>query len=222
MVQKWLGITFLHWRVPADQIASKLPRGLEPDTFDGSAWVGVTPFYLDDLRPPHLPALAWISRFPETNVRTYVRARNGSTGIWFFSLDAARAAACVAARVTYGLPYVWSRMAVHRFGDRINYRAGRLWPGRAYQDIEVECAGPARKDEVATFLTERYRLFSTIAGTLVYAPVEHVPWPLREVRATRVHQTLTGAVGLSLNGGPELVHFSEGVETRVGACRPVA
>ena len=46
--------------------------------------------------------------------------------------------------------------------------------------------GTSRKDEVATFLTERYRLFSTIAGTLVYAPVEHVPWPLREVRVTRI------------------------------------
>ena len=30
----------------------------------------------------------WASRFCETNVRTYVRDRQGRAGIWFFSLEA--------------------------------------------------------------------------------------------------------------------------------------
>ena len=54
----------------------------------------------------------WVSRFCETNVRTYVRDAAGRTGIWFFSLDAARAGAVAVARTTYRLPYFWSAMDI--------------------------------------------------------------------------------------------------------------
>src|SRR4051794_25391122 len=91
MFQSWCDLTFLHWRVPPDQLREHVPAPLTIDVCDGSAWVGVTPFMLRNLRPPLLPALPWISNFAETNCRTYVRAPDGSAGIWFFSLDAARA-----------------------------------------------------------------------------------------------------------------------------------
>src|SRR3954465_15315092 len=84
MIQTWARITFLHWRYPPDQLALRLPPGLSIDTFDGSAWLGLTPFVIEGLRPPLLPPLPWISRFPETNLRTYVRGPDGAPGIWFF------------------------------------------------------------------------------------------------------------------------------------------
>src|SRR5689334_9980511 len=100
MLQKWLRLTFLHWRYPPQELAATLPRGLEIDTFDGSAWLGLVPFHLEDWRPPHLPALPWLSWFPETNLRTYVRSRSGS-GVWFYSLDAARLPAVAGARLAF-------------------------------------------------------------------------------------------------------------------------
>src|SRR6478672_7239392 len=78
------------------------PRVVE--TFDGSAWVGLVPFEMQ-VRPPRVAPVPWLSNFPETNVRTYVRAPDGTTGVWFLSLDAARASAVVTARTTYRLPY---------------------------------------------------------------------------------------------------------------------
>ncbi len=50
--------------------------------------------------------MPWVSRFCETNVRTYVRDSHGRAGIWFFSLDAARlgAVAAAVARAAYHLP----------------------------------------------------------------------------------------------------------------------
>jgi uncharacterized protein YqjF (DUF2071 family) len=114
MFQSWRWLTFLHWRYEPGEIRRLLPKGLELDTFDGSAWVALTPFLLSGLRPPFVPALPWISHFPEMNVRTYVRGPAGEPGIWFFTLEADRLAAVVGARLGYGLPYRWADMHVKR------------------------------------------------------------------------------------------------------------
>src|ERR687889_214343 len=74
---------------PTEQVQALLPHGLTVEPYDGSAWVGLVPFRIE-VRAPHLPAVPWASRFPETNVRTYVTDSTGRSGIWFFSLDAAR------------------------------------------------------------------------------------------------------------------------------------
>jgi uncharacterized protein YqjF (DUF2071 family) len=217
MLQSWRELTFLHWRLPAPVVAPRIPAPLTLETFDGSAWVGVTPFFLRSLRPPWLPALPWLSHFPETNCRTYVRAPDGSSGIWFFSLDAARAAAVVAARAAYGLPYAWSRMRVSAAGARIHYRSVRRWPDvAAMTDIEVERGDPFEPGELEIFLTARFRLFSFIRGRLAHADVEHAPWPLVQARIIRAEQTLTDRAGLGRLGGVPLAHFSPGVRVRVG------
>jgi uncharacterized protein YqjF (DUF2071 family) len=35
------------------------------ETSNGSAWVGLLPFLMDDVRAPKLPPLPYLSRFPE-------------------------------------------------------------------------------------------------------------------------------------------------------------
>ena len=112
MLQRWRWLTFMHWRYDAAIIQALLPELLTVDTFDGSAWVGLTPFVLAGLRLPFSPPVPWISRFPETNVRTYVRGPDGEPAVWFFTLEADRLLGVLAARALYGLPYRWSRMRV--------------------------------------------------------------------------------------------------------------
>ena len=75
MFQTWDSLTFLHWRYQPDVIRRVVPPQLELDTFDGAAWVGLTPFLLTGLRPPLLPRIPWVSTFPEMNVRTCPRTR---------------------------------------------------------------------------------------------------------------------------------------------------
>jgi uncharacterized protein YqjF (DUF2071 family) len=88
MFQGWDRITFLHWPCDAGLLQARLPGGLTIDTYEETAWIGLTPFDLTGLRPPYLPAIPGLSEFPEMNLRTYVRGPAGP-GIWFFSLDAA-------------------------------------------------------------------------------------------------------------------------------------
>jgi uncharacterized protein len=121
MYHHWNWITFLHWRYPPAVVQRLLPPGLTAETFDGTAWIGLTPFLMEGIRPPVLPALPWLSRFGEVNVRTYVHDDQGRSGIWFFSLDAARLPAVAGAgRLLAALLLVRRQRAGNRRPDRVS------------------------------------------------------------------------------------------------------
>lgn len=86
-LQGWSSLTFLHWPCPAEVVQGLLPDRVEVDTFDGTAWVSVTPFLMTGFRLGPLPPFGPLSTFPETNVRTYVRGPDGRDGLWFLSLE---------------------------------------------------------------------------------------------------------------------------------------
>jgi uncharacterized protein YqjF (DUF2071 family) len=213
--QNWESLTFLHWRLAPEVVRRLLPGALEPDTYDGAAWIGLTPFLLTGLRPPGIPALPWISRFPEMNVRTYVRGPDGERGIWFFSLEADRLAAVVGARLSYRLPYRWAAMHVSRDPEGVTYKSRRHF-GTGEADIAVRVGTAIRPNEHERFLTARYRLYTTLGGRLAFAQVEHPPWPLHAATLEHFQQSVIEHSGLPRLTGRPLVHFSPGVHVRVG------
>ena len=215
MFQGWDYLTFLHWRYQPDMIRPLVPPELELDTFDGAAWIGLTPFLLTGLRPPLLPPFPWISQFPEMNVRTYVRGPDGERGIWFFSLDADRVVAVLGARVSYGLPYRWAKMSVRLESKRIEYTSERHF-GRGRARIVVARDAPIQASEQELFLTARFRLYTKMAGSLASAQVEHPPWPLESASAVEMEQNVIENSGVPVPNGQPLVHFSPGVRVRVG------
>ncbi|MFL6416285.1 MAG: YqjF family protein [Bryobacteraceae bacterium] len=215
MHQRWNSLTFLHWRYQPEDVRPLLPSRLELDTFDGAAWIGLTPFLLSGLRVPLLPAAPWISRFPEMNVRTYVRGPDGERGIWFFTLEADRLAAVLGARLSYGLPYRWADMRVRDHGGSVEYRSKRH-VGRGTADILVLRNSALRAKEQELFLTARFRLYTTIAGRLAFAQVEHPPWPLESASVLRLEQDVIENSGVPKPEGKPLVHFSPGTAVRVG------
>ncbi len=220
MVNGWDDLTFLHWRYPARAVQSLIPPGLTVETFDGSAWIGLVPFFLR-VGLPGVPSVPWFSRFPETNVRTYVRSSDGQRGIWFFSLDAARLGAVLVARSTYRLPYFWSRMAIGRDGSTITYACRRRWPSPrgATSETVIEIGDAFRSDELSEldhFLTARWALFSAPRRGLHHALASHEPWPLHRGAVVRLHDDLIVAAGFPPPSGRPLVHFSPSVEVRIG------
>jgi hypothetical protein len=223
---RWTTLTFLHWPYDPEVVQARLPEGLTVDTFDGVAWVGLVPFQLD-IRAPGLPFLAWFGRFVETNVRTYVRAEDGTRGIWFFSLDAQRLGAVVAARYSYRLPYLWSRMQLERDGALVTYESRRRWPGgehpTSHVAIEIGAAyEPGELTDLDHFLTARWTLFSRRGrGGLARTQARHDAWPLRHARVIEVDDHLLEADGLPAPIGSPRALYSEGVEVRLGARRRV-
>jgi uncharacterized protein YqjF (DUF2071 family) len=220
MRQRWSDLTFLHWPCPPELIEPRLPATLEVDTFQGRAWVSLTPFRLTIL-PLIGPR---IIEAPETNVRTYVRHR-GRSGIWFFSLDAGSAAAAGGARLTYGLPYHWSDMSVDKTKTTIRYRCRRIWsPAGPGHDVRVRVGKFIERDtlgDLDRFLTARWRLFVKRGPLLMQAPVEHAAFEFARVEVTSLEQSLLEANGLPTPADAPHVQFTPAVEVLVGAPRPV-
>ena len=217
---RWDRLTFLHWSYPPDVVQALLPDGLWVDTFQGRAWVAITPFVMAGVHPPGLPAIPQWSTFPETNVRTYVRAAGGSDGLWFFSLDAGRAAT-LTARAAIGVPYSWSRMRVEQQGRRIAYTSTRIG-STAASAIAIDIGTPVPASELTSadhFLTGRWRAFSRRAGRTFSTPVEHPPWPLHRAIVTSLDSSLLEAAGLPTPAGDPVVHYSPGVDVRMGRSR---
>jgi uncharacterized protein YqjF (DUF2071 family) len=218
MHHRWQRLGFLHWPVAAGAVQRVLPGGLEVDTLDGTAWIGLVPFVLH-VRVPGLPYLPWASGFPETNVRSYVVGPEGP-GIWFHSLDAARLGAVLFAQQAFGLAYAWSSMAVDHDGETIRYVSRRRWPAPrgASSDVWLEIGDrlePGRVDELDRFLTARWRLYCWRGGALHSALAEHQPWPLHEARPIRVADGLVRAAGIELPDRPPLARYAPGVDVRL-------
>ncbi len=56
MYQRWNDLAFLHWDIEPEIVQASLPQGLHVDTFDGRAYIGFVPFFMNAIRPRGLPA----------------------------------------------------------------------------------------------------------------------------------------------------------------------
>lgn len=220
----WKLMTFLHWAFEPPQVQRLLPERFEVDTWDGTAWVSLTPFLMTDFRLASLPALGRLSTFPETNVRTYVRGPDGHDGLWFFSLEADSLPTVVGASTAYGVPYQWADMSVEDTGPTVRYRSKRRAGRPVGHDITVEVGQPLDDDDVAEldhWLTGRWRAWTRIGDRPASVPVQHQPWPLCQATVAKLEETLLDAAGLPEPAEPPRVQFSPGVDVRLGAPRPV-
>ena len=222
MLQGWKKIAYAHWPVEPDQVQARLPDGLIADTFAGSAWVGLVAFHMQRIRIPRTPAIPYFGTFPETNVRTYVRDQNGRQGVWFDSLDVTRLLPVVVARTSYHLPYMWAKMSIVEDANKVIYQATRRWPrsDQAASEMAVRPLEPiTRPSDLERFLTSRWGLYTNLGSRLAYAPVEHEPWPLQQAVLEYLKDDLVSAAGYEVPDVEPIVHYSEGVEVRIGLPR---
>jgi len=214
MAQTWLDLLFAHWPVPPETLRPLLPDALAVDTYEGMAWIGITPF-VTSVRPRGLPTL---QRFNELNVRTYTTV-DGRPGIWFFSLDAGSAPAVLGARLFYRLPYFRATMAVERDATSVRYRSER---DRACWEATYAPTGPPARAAPGTldhFLTERYCLYTTGFGTILRADIEHPPWPLQAATASIARNTMAP---VELPAREPLLHFARRQDVLIWAPTPLS
>ena len=221
MYQTWRDLLFLHWEIDPKQIQQTLPDGLTVDTFDGKAYLGVVPFFMQWIRPKYLPAVPRLSFFLETNVRTYVYDRHGTPGVWFYSLDCNQPFAVWAARTFFKLPYFNAKMSAHRDGaGAINYSTYRKGTNQnlasRFRYTRRSQPKSAEIGSLEFFLAERYILFAETHKGLASGQVWHTPYPLCSAEVPVWDANL-----LALNQfktpqrPPDLAHFSSGVTVDV-------
>jgi len=224
LYQRWHDLLFAHWPVDAKVLSPFIPSSLQLDTFEGQAWIGVVPFWMSGVRGRGLPALPYLSRFAEINVRTYVTDGEKS-GVWFFSLDAANRIAVRVAQKYFCLPYYHARMKcdlqqnqVQYFSRRIHAKAPSAEFAARYEPCdEIEIVP---KDSLEYWLTERYCLYAKKkSGDVCRAEIHHLPWPLQRANADIETNSMTDALGISLPLIAPLLHFSKFQEVAVWPLR---
>jgi uncharacterized protein len=221
-VHHWDDITFLHWPIEPDEVQNLLPPGLHVDIYAGTAWVGITPFFIR-VRPLGLPLVPPRWAFPETNMRTYVIGPDGRQGIWFLRMEVTASWFVLALR-TIGLPYVRQQMSVDAAGDVVQYRSWPTHPGGAGgHDIAIRpgrLVEPPSGGSQERFLTARWDAFHRVGRSLLRTSAEHEPWHLRTAEVERCNVgAMFDAIGLSTPAEPPLAHTSPGVVVRLGLPR---
>lgn len=221
--QEWRDVAFLHWRVPAEVVAPLLPRGVAPDVFDGSTWVGLIAFELGDARVGPFPPTPIGGRFTEVNVRLYGVDAQGRRGVVFRSLEASSLPAVLAARALFSLPYMWARSARRPGPHGWEYASRRvsLHPTRRGPAFRLGVSVDSSQtvdDDLSRFLTARWGLFASRFGRTRWLPNEHEPWILHPAHVTTLRDELCAAAGLPgiVDAPPDSVLFSPGVDARFG------
>ncbi len=206
MRQTWSDIIWCHWPVPPESVQALLPEGLVPDLFEGTAWVGLVPFRMKNLRLPGpfrvLSTLARARQFGEVNVRTYVKDLDGCTGVWFCTLDSDHWLAVKTANVAFGLPYRYATTRLERSGDLVKW-FDRRRSDNARAELEVLVNdGPSRpaSQGLEQFLVERYSLYTTWCGLLLRGEVRHESWRVRTATLQGVVTETVRAAGFEVQG----------------------
>ena len=212
MTQTWHDLLFAHWPVDPASLRTRVPGTFPLDLFEGRAWIGVVPFHMTNVAPRGVPALPWVSEFPELNVRTYVRVGD-KPGVYFFSLDAGSLVAVTAARTLLNLPYHVAAMSVEPRGNGVSYRSARRDESGARFEATYEPAGTAFQPLVGTlehFLTERYCLYHRHHhGSAYRLNIHHAPWALQQARACIAVNTMRECKGLISPDVTPLLHFAK-------------
>lgn len=218
MTQRWNDLLFAHWPIATEAMEALLPDWLAADTFQGAAWLGAVPFWLDRIKVRGAPPIPGLRNFPDLTLRTYVRDRyNGTPGFYCFSVESSNLMAVGAARAFYHLPYHLAEMQMATRAERefAVYSRRRFTRRRVIFKARYRGLGPARKQvEIRAgsfeyFMAERTCLFSTNrAGEPVRANLHHVPWPLEEAEAEIERNDLAAAVGIELPEMEPVLHYS--------------
>jgi uncharacterized protein YqjF (DUF2071 family) len=223
MTQRWEDLTFLHWNWPIDEIKKSLPSDLELDLINNEGWLTVAAFKLKNLRITPCRFIRW-NEFYEINLRTYVKDRNGGSGVWFYSLDSSDLTATLGARMLYGLPYNKAKIMRTENKDGVKYTSTRATVfGGTNAKIQRPHIDPLQveaDDQITRFLLERYCFWSKAGWARHPKPsfVEHRPYKGKILNECKYTGQLFKSQGFcEPTRGPVISHFDSGFDVSATA-----
>jgi len=212
MTQEWHHTLFVHWPVPAASLREHVPKELEIDTFDGSAWIGIVPFQVKNTRGKFTPAIPFFSSYLEVNVRTYVKY-GPRTGVYFFSLDANHLLAVLGAKAIFGLNYKQANISFQEKNHfemssrRVQAAGGNAKMELRYvPDTQVFFAKPGTLEH---WITERYCLWTRRGSKLIRGDIHHTKWELQRAQAEISQDMLIPFVQQEFLTQQPLLHYSK-------------
>lgn len=212
MEQVWNDVLFMHWPVPVEVMEKHIPSQLNLDTYNGTAWIGIVPFWISKMRVRGLPPIPFMNSMDELNVRTYVEYE-GRKGVYFFSLDANNPFAVAGARMLYFLPYLNASMHVTQGEGTVKFESRRK---SSIPDKESFFAyyKPASNPYISVpgsldeWLTERYCLWVTKGDKVFRGDIHHTKWQLHEAVSEIQYNSMASFLPREHFQKKPLLHYS--------------
>ena len=204
--QEWNRVLFLHYQVPVELLRDLIPKELTIDSFEGTAYISIVPFTMENIRPRFLPSLNFVSNFGEINVRTYV-VKDGRSGVYFLNIEAEKYLSAFLSKKLSGLPYEKSNIKIT--GSK--YISQNINKG-FFLDTEYTIGEKIQnKTALDLWLTERYCLYVDNKDSLFRYEIHHEEWDLNTVQLKKLD--LNYEIGkLKVTESTDLVHYSKGVK----------
>ncbi|MGV0920069.1 YqjF family protein [Empedobacter falsenii] len=204
--QEWNKALFFHYKIDKEILKEFVPKDLEIDEINDSAWVSLVAFTMEKIRPRFLPAFSPISDFDEINLRTYV-TKDGKSGVYFLSIEAGKLFSAILAKSLSGLPYEKSNINRTENSYQANHPELNF---SLLADFHVGMQ-VKHKTELDLFLTERYCLYLEDNDQLFRYEIQHLPWKINQLELDflKIDYQLQD---LNIHSRPDLVHYSEGVQ----------
>ncbi len=180
----WSQLVLLTFEVPAALVRAHLPRGTEPDQWQGATHATLVALQMRDVRVHgwHIPRF---TAYPQVNFRVYTRHGADAAVVFVREFVRSRVIAAVA-RLRYGEPFAVARIeasvADRADGVSLEYRFG---PARPCYRVAVTASPAAAVPPDGSF--EHHLLERTLGchedrlGRLRVFRVVHAPWAVRTV-----------------------------------------
>lgn len=200
LTARWTNLALLTYRVPEALLRRHLHPALELDRWEGHAHVSLVAFDFEDTRVLGLRIPGFV-RFPEVNLRTYVR-HGERRGVVFIRELVPSPVIALVARLWYNEPYraVPITSEISRTSEAIVVR--RAWR-TAHREHHLELsASRASRVPPETSLEHHFKEHAwgfgrTRGGRLLRYRVDHPTWAIHDVQA------LVADVGFAATYGQE-------------------
>lgn len=185
LTAEWRDVIGITFPCRQDQLIPYLPPGATIDTLDGSPRVSLVAFEFSKTRVRRVPVPGHI-RFPEINLRFYVRYRGRRAVVFLRELVPRRAIATIA-RLRYNEPYICVPMSCGRELEA-DSTSVRVWH-RFAKGSSIEVTASATDalpvpDSPAHWLTDHsLGIGRRRDGAAVLYHVAHPTWALHEIAA---------------------------------------
>jgi uncharacterized protein YqjF (DUF2071 family) len=204
----WHNLLLATYRVPAELLQSRLPKGLELDRLNGETFVSLVAFQFFNTRVLGVRCPGY-QHFPELNLRYYVRAGNDRGVVFIREFVSSRLVAYLAKRC-YNEPYRVARLSAMRSDDDsgISMRFELALQHRTHM-LEVHGGKrsfhPAPGSAEHSLIEQRWGFGRNRRGELIRYEVIHEPWQIFPVTSFHIDLDWAAVYGPEwrwLNGTP--------------------
>ena len=190
---KWQHIIMANYAVPVNVLQKYLPKGVEIDLYQDTAYVSLVGFLFKDTRLFKIP-IPKLGTFEEVNLRFYVYRKEGNElkrGVVFINETVPYKAVAWLANKLYKEHYTAVKTKHNWQIDTLNKKITYQWLiNKKWNTISIEAHNqslPMQKSSFEEFIFEHYYGYTKVDANITEEyKINHPSWKINTVTATNI------------------------------------